>query len=98
MNPRDFLGPLDRVVERSTPYCLPFQFIPPPDTDRIPARAIGYILKRCYKHDLPQVGWRIEHSGHWWRLVEIEQAIATKGSRDQDRLPVRVCEYLEPIR
>ena len=97
MKPRDFLGRTDRVVERSKPYCLPFEFVPPPDTDRIPASAIGVILKRCYKHDLPQIGWRVIHAGHWWEVIAIEQPIATKNSRDQDRLPVRICKYLEPI-
>lgn len=97
MTPRDFLGPDDRAVEKSKPYCLPFDFNPPCLTDCIPASAIGVILKRCYKHDLPQVGWRVAHSGHWWEVIAIEQTIATKNSRDQDRLPVRICRYLEPI-
>jgi hypothetical protein len=99
MNRRDFLGHTDREVVRSTPYCLPFEFLLPPVgfQDSMPASAIGTVLKRCYQPDLPQVGWRIAHADHWWEVVAIEQRLATKGSRDQDYLPVRVCKYLEPI-
>jgi hypothetical protein len=98
MKRRDFLGHTDRVSIQSTPYCLLFEFLQPSEdvADKIPASAIGVIWKRCYQIDLPQEGWRIDHAGHWWRLIEIEQRLANKGSRDQDYLPVRVCKYLEP--
>jgi hypothetical protein len=71
MNRRDFLGHTDREVVRSTPYCLPFDFVLPPVgfQDSMPASAIGAVLKRCYQPDLPQVGWKIEHAGHWWEGI-----------------------------
>lgn len=95
MKPRDFLGHVDRAVIRSTPYCLLFDFRPPPEhiADKMPASAIGVVWKRCYQPDLPQINWHVIHAGHCWKVVAIEQRLATKGSRDQDYLPVRICEY-----